>query len=252
MKENTISVITVCYNCCEQLEKTILSYISQSYKNKELIVVDGGSHDNTLCIIKKYEDYITKWISEPDNGIYDAMNKGLKLSSGEWVNFMNAGDVFANCDVLSNIFSQHIPENISFLYSDVYEQTGVGDKAILRNANRNQGMVNHQSSIYKKSLHQTYGMYQYKRPYKVYDLMFFLSIPAEYFQKVQYPISINDNTGVSNVNTWCFEQAQGLRVAYGIISIHKAYKRFWFQKINSLLPNRIKYLIDIILRRNKF
>lgn len=89
-----ISIITVVYNDKVGLEKTILSVISQSYHYIEYVVVDGGSTDGTLEVIKKYSDKITKWISEPDRGIYDAMNKGINLSSGQWLNFMNAGDTF--------------------------------------------------------------------------------------------------------------------------------------------------------------
>lgn len=248
---NNISIITVCYNCKEQLEKTILSVASQSYKDKELIVVDGGSDDGTLEVISKYSQIITKWISEKDDGIYDAMNKGLEMASGEWVNFMNAGDVFANPQVLDKIFNISIPKHINFIYSDFYELCGVGNRTVLRTANRSKGLVNHQSSIYRKSLHIDHGNYQYKRPYKVYDLMFFLSIPENEFLKVDYPISVSDNTGVSNNSSWCFEQAQGLRVAYGIQSIHKAYKRYWSQKIYTFLPHWLKLLVDKYLRNSK-
>lgn len=112
---NKISIITVCFNCADQLEKTILSYMSQTYNDKELIVVDGGSNDRTIEVINKYHENISKWISEPDEGIYDAMNKGLSLAVGEWVNFMNAGDVFTDKNVLTNIFKMQITNNISFI-----------------------------------------------------------------------------------------------------------------------------------------
>jgi glycosyltransferase involved in cell wall biosynthesis len=89
-----ISVVTVVFNGKDFLEETILSVINQTYENVEYIIIDGGSEDGTLDIIKKYEDKISYWISQPDNGIYDAMNKGISLVSGAWINFMNAGDVF--------------------------------------------------------------------------------------------------------------------------------------------------------------
>lgn len=98
-----VSVITVCYNAENQIEKTIKSVIEQEYNNFEYIIVDGKSSDSTINIIKQYNDFITKWISEKDSGIYNAMNKAINLSNGEYCIFMNAGDIFANNLVLSKI-----------------------------------------------------------------------------------------------------------------------------------------------------
>ena len=95
-----LSVITVCYQAAEMLQKTIDSVSQQDYKPLEYIVVDGGSTDATLDIIARHQDIITRWVSEPDRGIYDAMNKGVTMATGEWVIFMNAGDTFAAPDVL--------------------------------------------------------------------------------------------------------------------------------------------------------
>ena len=95
-----ISVITVCYNAQSEIEKTLLSVIKQTYDNFEYIVVDGKSTDGTVKIIQKYHTHISKWVSEPDTGIYNAMNKGVRLATGEYCIFMNAGDTFATPDAL--------------------------------------------------------------------------------------------------------------------------------------------------------
>ncbi len=110
-----ITIITVCYNAGAKLDVTISSVINQDYNNIEYIIIDGGSSDETVNIIKKYEDRITKWISEEDDGIYYAMNKGIKLASGEWINFMNAGDSFTSSQTLS-IVEKNLNNNIDILY----------------------------------------------------------------------------------------------------------------------------------------
>ena len=94
------SIITVTYNAGKVLEDTIQSVITQSYKNVEYIIVDGGSKDNTLNIIEKYKQHIAHLVSEPDNGLYDAMNKGIKLATGDYLCFLNAGDELHEDDTL--------------------------------------------------------------------------------------------------------------------------------------------------------
>ena len=93
-KKPLISVITVCYNSYEMLQRTIKSVRMQTYSEIEYIVIDGASRDSTLRLIKENEDIINLWISEPDNGLYYAMNKGLDLANGDYVIYINAGDMF--------------------------------------------------------------------------------------------------------------------------------------------------------------
>lgn len=121
-----ISVITVCYNCKDLIEETLLSVIRQEYPNIEYIIIDGASTDGTVEIIKSMIDNLdieSKFISEPDNGIYDAMNKGLRFASGDWTIFMNGGDKFASLSVLSDIFHTKEEYNgISVLYGDIIQK----------------------------------------------------------------------------------------------------------------------------------
>lgn len=100
-----LSIITVNYNDATGLERTIKSVISQTFRDFEYIIIDGGSTDGSIDIIKQYEKHIDYWVSEPDGGIYPGMNKGLIKSKGEYLNFMNGGDCFHSSNVLEQIFS---------------------------------------------------------------------------------------------------------------------------------------------------
>ncbi len=111
-KKNIISIVTVTYNSVHNIEETILSVINQTYQNIEYIIIDGGSVDGTMNIVKKYKNSIDYIVSEKDNGIYDAMNKGIQIASGKWINFLNSGDTFYNKKVIENIsfknFENHV------------------------------------------------------------------------------------------------------------------------------------------------
>ena len=108
MNHNTpkVTIITVVYNAAPLLEKTILNIIGQSYPNIEYVIIDGASTDGSLDIINKYKDKITFWSSEPDEGLYDAMNKGLMAASGDYVWFINAGDTIYEPDTCQRIFDR--------------------------------------------------------------------------------------------------------------------------------------------------
>lgn len=99
----TFSIITVCFNARDVIEDTLQSVITQTYHHREYIIIDGGSTDGTLDIIRRYQDRISVLVSEPDRGLYDAMNKGLALASGDYVCFLNAGDSFHEDDTLQQM-----------------------------------------------------------------------------------------------------------------------------------------------------
>ena len=100
-----ISIITVCFNSSKTIEETIKSVANQTYNNIEYIVIDGNSTDNTLDILKKNDSKISNWISEPDKGLYDAMNKGIEMAKGDYVGILNSDDVFTNNKVIEDIVS---------------------------------------------------------------------------------------------------------------------------------------------------
>jgi len=172
-----ISIITVVYNAEEFLEETILSVLNQNYQNIEYIIIDGGSNDLTLDIINKYQDKIDIFVSEKDKGIYDAMNKGIGLANGEWLSFLNAGDLFFGNDVLTKVFEKKRTD-CSFIYGkvDYYSiengsnQT-LGKKVSVRDF-QTSFPICHQSMFFNKEIFNFFGRYDLN--YKVtadYDLV---------------------------------------------------------------------------------
>lgn len=146
-----LSIITVNYNDSKGLQRTIESVINQTFKDYEFIVIDGGSTDESVDVIKQYEQHIDYWVSEPDGGIYPGMNKGLRLAKGEYVNFMNGGDCYHSSDVLEKLFSMNVESDII---------TGAHSGSPHPNVGRNGvsmydlyiGAVDHQASFIRREL----------------------------------------------------------------------------------------------------
>lgn len=122
-REIKISVITVCYNAETVIEKTIQSVVEQNYANIEYLIIDGKSEDSTMNIISQYAGvYNIKCLSEKDNGIYDAMNKGIRIATGEYIQFLNAGDRFADNYVIEKVVEQIEQNPTDILYGDIIYQ----------------------------------------------------------------------------------------------------------------------------------
>ncbi len=114
-----ISIITVVKNNKLDINDCINSVLRQTHSNVEYIIIDGGSTDGTVDIIKKYESRIAKWISETDHGIYDAMNKGIRMATGDLIGFLNADDVYCDSGVLKNIALVMVDQDVDACYSDL-------------------------------------------------------------------------------------------------------------------------------------
>jgi glycosyltransferase involved in cell wall biosynthesis len=126
-----VSLITVCFNSAKTIEETILSVIAQTHQPIQYIVIDGGSTDGTLHILEKYREHIDILISEPDNGIYDAMNKGILLAQGEVVGLLNADDLYANNQVIASVVKVFADPVLDACFSDlIYFQENVPEKIV--------------------------------------------------------------------------------------------------------------------------
>jgi len=197
-----ISIITVCKNAEQFIEKTILSVVSQTFKEYEYIIVDGGSTDGTLDIIKKYEDKVDVLISEEDKGIYDAMNKGISLASGEYIIFLNAEDYFVNSGILERV--SRMGFNAELIYGDtlinhrgelIRKPTGKKINCFFMFIDT----IPHQNVLIKRNLYQLVGLHDVN--YKIAgDYEFFLRAIFDYGATSEYlnfPLAVNLLTGVS-------------------------------------------------------
>lgn len=159
-----LSIITVNLNNAAGLKKTVESVMGQTFRDVEFIVIDGGSTDGSRAVIEANSDHISRWVSEPDGGIYEAMNKGLRIAQGEYVYFLNSGDELAAPDVLERIFIRNEPP-ADVLYGDSLRPDGSGGWKELPQPDewtvaRFFGMgICHQTLFYKKELFDTLGGY---------------------------------------------------------------------------------------------
>ncbi|WP_168927785.1 glycosyltransferase family 2 protein [Chitinophaga terrae (ex Kim and Jung 2007)] len=226
-----MTVITVVYNNASGIERTLLSVLGQTYRNLEYIVMDGGSSDGTLDIIKRYEDRITSWISEPDKGIYDAMNKGSQIASGYYVLFMNSGDEFYNENVLQEIaqfltLKQDLPDV-------VYGDTSVrnGSYATLKKVTSSPSIKNampfcHQSVFVKTALLKKY---QFDISYRVIadrEMITRMYLDRYTFAYHSTPWSVIEGIGFSNLSRGRYQSEENrMLLRINAIGKYKAWRR---------------------------
>lgn len=152
-----VSIVTVTYNAQSLLTHTMENILNQDYENIEYIIIDGASTDGTTEIIKKYANKISYWISESDNGIYDAMNKGIDAASGEWINFMNAGDSFCSEETVSSVI-KNLEATTDLISGDIYYIKENQESVYKKQQDINYPMQNmfcyHQTLFTKLSLHK--------------------------------------------------------------------------------------------------
>ena len=192
------------------MRKTIESVVNQTYTDYEYIIIDGGSTDSSLEVIAEYTDRITYWNSEPDNGIYNAMNKGIAQANGEWVIFMNSSDVFRNYEVLANIFNRNIEAHTQILYGNALVN-GL-NKILNPPANITKsffltGTICHQSLFAKRELFDRVG--NFNSNYIIIsdrDWLLRVYVSKNHFAYINFEICIWDPIGFSSQNRELFSK----------------------------------------------
>lgn len=166
MFQPKLTVITIVYNNVRDIERTVLSVLNQSYLNIEYLIIDGASNDGTLDILKQYESRISRLISERDHGIYDAMNKGLALATGDYVLFMNSGDEIYASDTVEKLFAAESDADIYYGETEMYDENWKSLGQRRHQAPENftwkdfkQGMcISHQAIYIRRSLTEPYDL----------------------------------------------------------------------------------------------
>lgn len=204
-----VTVITVCRNNKDALKLTMHNVSSLQYPNLEYIVIDGRSSDGTLELLEKYQGLLNKWVSEPDNGIYDAMNKGTEMATGEWVIFMNAGDTFADTNVLSRIFGES-RKDVDVIYGDVIKGDSIKVAEPPHNAHRM--YFCHQSALVRRSLVLQYPFDTSHHMSADFKQMKTLFLKGYKFLQLPFPVARFDLSGVSNTS-----RSKGLRDNIAVI-----------------------------------
>lgn len=248
-----LTIITINYNNNLGLIKTIESIINQTWTDFEFIIVDGGSTDESLATIKKYEKHINYWVSEKDGGVYDAMNKGIQLAKGMFVNFMNSGDYFYNNTILEEIHHK-FTNNVGVLYGDSFYFNEAGYDRIEKTPSKlsfshfvNSG-INHQASFIKRDLFFKYFKYNLK--YKISaDWEFFIYVLCkknEPYEHLHKTICYYDFSGISaipeNLHIYYSERDEIMKEHFSMF-----YEDFGYY--NYVVDRRIRKVLKI--RNNK-
>ena len=176
-----ISIITITYNSASTIEETIKSVLNQTYQNIEYIIVDGGSSDETTQIIKTYQSKINQFISEKDNGLYDALNKGIDLATGDVIGILHSDDFYTNDAVIQNYVTTFKKNNSDAVYSDLFYVDKLNTNKIIRkwksgkhtpNSFLNGWMPPHPTFFVKKEIYKQLGKFNLEFKHSAdYELM---------------------------------------------------------------------------------
>lgn len=201
-----LSIVTINRNNAEGLRKTIESVVSQSFNDFEYIVIDGASTDGSVEVIKEYQDRITYWVSEPDSGVYQAMNKGIRKACGEYILMLNSGDFLVDKCVIEKVMPHMHDEDI-IQGNVIYQKNGF----MMRNRGYGKsdisfidvmdGLFLHQAMFCKKSVYDQYGCFDesYKKGADTYFFVTALGLGNATFRYIDLDISDFDMNGISSM-----------------------------------------------------
>ncbi len=247
-KSLKISVITVAFNAAKTIAETLNSVISQTHNNIEYIVIDGNSTDDSLLIINQYKEFLSLVISEPDKGLYDAMNKGISLATGEIIAILNADDIYENNEVLSNICKIMSANNSDAVIGDVIFFNKRNPKKSIRRYDSSYfspskiqygWMPAHPAMFLKRSVYERFGLY--KTDYKIAaDFEFVARVFSRNAIKYSYvpQVFVRMQTGGISTGSWqnrfllnfeCLRACRENKIDTNILMILSRYPRKIFE-----------------------
>lgn len=259
-----LSIITINFNNKKGLENTVASVMSQTWRDFEWIIIDGGSIDGSKELIEKLAknpvSNISYWCSEKDNGIYNAMNKGVLCASGEYLNFMNSGDCFYERNTLERVFCANVDDDV--IYGQVYQLDAEGNMKFFHYTTKasvdsyiNHKFINHQSAYIKRE-------WCLKHPY---DEMFRISADTEFFMWILvhgahfthlfFPVVIYDACGYSWQNIEQCSKEESVAIAsnvfdgylpYVFIRLVHYYNTTWVVNIPVRLLHKLIRVLEVI------
>lgn len=198
-----VSIVTVTYNAAVCVRETLESVTGQTYQDIEYIVIDGGSGDGTQDIIMAYHEQLAYFLSEPDRGTYDAMNKAIDVATGEWILFINAGDYYVSRTTIQDIFARDIAPEIDFIYGDYIWK---GERRELVIPARPLSSMWQKISFSHQSLASRTALMKRKKfdlRYRIvsdYNFYFACYMEGAKFLKLDFPVSVFRAGGISDVN----------------------------------------------------
>lgn len=248
LDEPLVSIVTVVYNRKTYLEQAIKSVLNQQYKNIEYIIIDGGSTDGTLEIIKKYDDRLDYWLSEPDNGIYNAMNKGIKISSGELIGILNSDDYYPPFS-LREIVNEYSLSDTDIIHGNMIFFTEYNDFCNFMNAKPDieqmffRPSIFHPTCFIKKTVYSEIGLFD--ETFQLIADYDFLLRAMEHnceFHYIDKLIAVFRHGGASisgkgwNESIYLLKKHPGLKIGKGEI-----FKNILFIPLKKIVKKIIRY-----------
>jgi len=244
-----VSIVTAVFNCANTIEDCIKSVVGQTHKNREHIIIDGGSRDGTLEVINKYRDKITKVVSEPDRGIYDAMNKGIRLATGNIVGILNSDDIYADEFVVENVLKAMSDGKVDTCYGDLVYVDREDTKKVIRNwkggefnkLNFKRGwMPPHPTFFVKREIYEKYGLFNLGFPIAAdYEIMlrslYRYNVSTAYVPKV-----------LVKMRTGGKSRPDALRIAKNMLENYQAWR------VNGLRVNPFTFILKPLLKVTQY